>query len=88
MSFCQLQNISENTTTGSDINLSPGSSSLWDVAEWDVDSWSSDGALITSRVAEFQGIGKYFKFRIQQSGYDEGIEVLAIQATARLRRLS
>jgi len=88
MTVTQLQNISENTTTGSDINLSPGSSSLWDVAQWDVDSWSSDGALITSRVAEFQGIGKYFKFRIEQSGYDEGIEVLAIQATARMRRLT
>lgn len=88
MTVTQLQNISETETAGTAINLSPGSSSLWDVAVWDVDTWSAEGALITSRIAEFQGIGKYFKFRIEQSGYSEGIEALAITATARMRRLN
>ena len=87
MTVTQFINISETETLGTAINLSPGSSSLWDVAQWGVDTFSSEGALITTRVAEFQGIGKYFKFRIEQTGYDEGIEVLGIVATSRMRRL-
>ena len=54
---------------------------------WDVDSWSSEGSMQTDRIPEFQGLAKYFKFRIEQVGYDEGIEVLAIVTTARTRRL-
>jgi hypothetical protein len=87
MTVTQLTNISETETTGSNINLSPGSSSLWGVAQWGVDEWSSEGSMITTRVAEFQGLAKYFKFRIDQEGYDEGIEVLGINLTARMRRL-
>lgn len=87
MSVTQFLNISEVETAGESINLSPGSSALWDVAEWDVDEWSAEGALITTRVAEFQGLGKYQKFRLYQLGYDEGIEALGLVSTARLRRL-
>lgn len=71
----------------SQINLSQGGFSLWDVMVWDVDSWSSEGSMQTDRIPEFQGLAKYFKFRIEQIGYDEGIEVLAIVTTARTRRL-
>jgi hypothetical protein len=71
----------------SEVNLLGGSVSLWDVAEWDVDSWSAEGSLVTTRVAEFQGLAKYFKFRFEQSGYDEGMEIIGMTSTARLRRL-
>lgn len=87
MTVTQLANISESETAGTAINLSPGTASLWDVAEWDVDSWSAEGALITTRIAEFQGLAKYFKFQIDQEGYAEGIEVLGITITGRVRRL-
>lgn len=75
------------TETTSQINLSGGSSSLWDVMEWDVDSWSSEGDIITTRIAEFQGIAKFFKFRIEEEGLDTGIECLGITVTERTRRL-
>lgn len=88
MNVTQLANIDETTTAGSAINLSTGDSVLWDVAEWDVDSWPSEGTLVTTRVAEFQGLAKYFKFRFEQTGYSEGIEVLGLVGTARLRRLT
>lgn len=87
MTVTQLANITESETVGSAISLAVGDAVLWDVAEWDVDSWPSEGTLITTRIAEFQGLAKYFKFRIEQEGYDEGVEVLAILATSRLRRL-
>lgn len=76
------------TELNSEINLAPGSSSLWDVMEWDVDSWSAEGSLITTRIAEFQGLAKYFRFRFEQEGYDEGIEILVLTTTARTRRLT
>lgn len=81
-------NISEGSITGTPINLSPGDVSLWDVAEWDVDSWSGEGALITTRLAEFQGQGNYFKFKLSQSGYGEGFEVMGITTTSRQRNLN
>lgn len=87
MTVTQLSDITNSEISGAAINLSGGDSSLWDVAQWDVASWSSEGTLITTRVAEFQGLAKYFKFRIEQTGYDEGIEVLGLVATSRLRRL-
>lgn len=87
MSITQLSDITASEIAGAPIDLSPGDSVLWDVAQWDVDSWPSEGSLITSRVAEFQGLAKYFKFRLEQTGYDEGIEVLALVGTSRLRRL-
>lgn len=87
MNVTMYSDITDVTTTGADINLLAGSTSLWDVAEWDVDSWSAEGSMQTDRVAEFQGIGKYFKFKILQTGHAEGIEVLAMVATARTRRL-
>lgn len=83
----QFTDISE-TETSSTINLSPGSASLYDVAQWDEDLWSSEGSLQTDRIAEFQGLAKYYRFRISQTGYDEGIEILGLLATARLRRLT
>jgi hypothetical protein len=76
------------TETTTDINLSGGSSSLWDVFEWDTDSWSSEGSIITSRLAEFQGIAKFFKFRIEEEGIDTGIECLGVTITERTRRLA
>lgn len=67
--------------------LSGGSQGLWDIVEWDVDTWASEGSILTDRVAEFQGLAKYFKFTIEETGYDTGIEVLALVFTSRLRRL-
>lgn len=87
MSVTQLANISETETVGADIPLTPGDVALWDVDEWDDASWSGEGALITTRVAEFQGLAKYFKFRFEQEGYNEGIEILGITAGSRVRRL-
>lgn len=87
MSVSQYSDINTTITTGSSINLSAGTTSMWDVAQWDEDVWSAEGSLLTTRVAEFQGLAKYFKFLIQQEGYDEGIEVLGMTATARNRRL-
>lgn len=88
MQTYMFTNISEVDTTGSPINLSPGNAAIWDVAQWDVDEWSGEGALITTRLAEFQGQGRYFKFRFSQDGYGEGFEVLGMTSTARLRRLN
>lgn len=88
MQTTMFTNISEVTTSGEPINLTPGSASLWDNFEWDVGSWSGEGALITTRLAEFQGQGRYFRFRMEQEGYGEGINVLGMIATARLRRLN
>lgn len=70
--------------TSVNINLSPGSVSLWDVATWDSSTWSSEGDIITSRVSEFQGLAKYYKFRFEAS---DPIEVLGITVTERERRL-
>jgi hypothetical protein len=88
MQTTMLTNVSEDTTSGSAINLSPGSAALWGVFQWGVDEWSGEGALVTTRLAEFQGQGRYFKFRFEQTGYAEGFEILGIVATARLRRLN
>lgn len=88
MTVTQLLDISATETVGSGINLSPGTSSLWDVAQWDEDTWSSEGDLITTRIAEFQGLGKYAKFRLSQTGYAEGVEILGLLASARTRRLN
>lgn len=70
------------------VNLSGGSTTVWDTATWDTSTWSSEGTLLTSRAAEFQGIAKYIRFLIEQTGYDEGIEALGITATVRPRRLA
>ena len=87
MTVTQYSDITSDETTGTAVNLSGGDSAMWDVAQWDVDSWSAEGSLITTRIAEFQGIAKYFKYKLLQTGYDEGIEVLGITLTGRLRRL-
>jgi hypothetical protein len=87
MTVTQLSDITQGEISGSPINLSTGDSVLWDVAQWDEDSWPSEGTLITTRIAEFQGLAKYFKFRFGQTGYDEGVEILALTTTARERRL-
>jgi hypothetical protein len=73
--------------TAATVNLSPGSEALWDEAVWDTDVWSTDGTISTHRVSEFQGLAKYFKFKLTQTGYDEGIEVLGATLTSRVRRL-
>jgi hypothetical protein len=87
MDVTQLSNINETSISGQSINLSGGQVALWDVAEFDVSSFSGEGAIITTRIAEFQGLAKYFKFRMKQEGYNEGIEILGVVATARKRRL-
>jgi hypothetical protein len=87
MTVTQNADISESTITSS-LNLSPGNTALWDVAQWDVDTWSSEGSLLTDRIAEFQGIAKYFSYEFEQTGYDEGIELLGLTGTARVRRLN
>lgn len=87
MTVTVFSNITESETT-SDINLSSGTGALWGVAEWDVDSWSSEATVLTNRVAEFQGIAKFFKLRLSQTGYNEGIEALGVTVTVRQRRLT
>lgn len=86
MSVTQYTDITS-TETASSINLLSGTTALWDVAQWDVDEWSSEGTLITTRITEFQGIARYYKYQFYQSGYDEGIELLGLTGTARVRRL-
>jgi len=76
------------TVVSSEVELSTGSEVLWDVAEWDVDSWPAEGNLLNNRISEFQGLGKYFKFEFQNVGYDEGYDILGITTTARMRRLT
>jgi hypothetical protein len=88
MDTTMFTNVSEVETSGSPIDLSAGNQALWDVAEWGVDEWSGEGALITTRLAEFQGQGRYFKFRFEQSGYGEGFEILGLTTTSRKRRLN
>lgn len=88
MTVTQLANIGETETTGATINLSGGSTSLWDTAQFDEDSFSAEGNIITTRVLEFKGVAKYFKFRFEQDGYDEGIEVLGMYVAAKNRRLN
>lgn len=88
MQTAMFTNISETTTSGEPIGLTPGDAALWDVFEWGEANWSGEGALITTRLAEFQGQGRYFKFRFEQSGYGEGFNILGMIATARLRRLN
>lgn len=88
MEVTMFTNIQEVETAGTPISLSPGTVSLWDEAMWDEDVWSGEGSLITTRVSEFQGQGEYQKFRFYQMGYDEGVEILGMNTTARVRRLS
>ncbi len=87
MTINTVSDITASSAT-STIPLSPGSVSLWDVMEWDVDSWSDEGSVLTTRIAEFQGIAKFFKFELRQSGLDEGLDVLGVTVTTRPRRLS
>lgn len=82
----QYADITSETITSA-INLSSGTSTLWDVAQWDVDSWSQETSIITNRINEFQGTAKYFKYEFLQIGYNQGIEVLGINVTARVRKL-
>lgn len=86
MTITMLSDISSTETT-SEINLSGGSTSLWDDAEFDVSTFSSEGDILTNRIAEFQGIAKFFKFRIEEEGLDTGIECLGVTITQRTRRL-
>lgn len=72
----------------SSINLADSTITLWDVGEWDVDLWSNEVSLITTRINEFQGTAKYFRYEFLQTGYNEGIEILGINVTARTRRLN
>lgn len=87
MSVTMFSDLSS-TGTESSINLSPGTSSLWDTALWDTDVWSSEADIVTSRVSEFQGIAKFYKFRIEETGLDTGIEALGMTITERTRRLA
>lgn len=86
MTVKQYTDINETVSTGTPIDLSTGTTSLWGTMLWG-DNWSSEGSIVTTRVAEFNGLGKYFKYRFEQEGYDEGIEVLGMTMTARIRRL-
>lgn len=88
MTVANHLDINSDHDVSSTINLDPGGTALWDVAQWDEDSWSNETNLLTTRVAEFQGIAKYFAFEFQQTGYDEGVEILGMTVTARLRRLT
>lgn len=87
MSVSDFLNLSSSADATSSINLSSGTGALWDVAEWDEFLWPDETTLLTNRIAEFQGIAKHFKFHLEQTGYDEGIEVLGLVSTARIRRL-
>lgn len=74
-------------TSTAQINLAGGSTSVWDTAQWDVASWSDEASIITTRVAEFQGVAKYYKFRFEQSDADTPVEILGLTVTQRPRRL-
>lgn len=82
----QLTDITD-TETSVDINLAAGTTSLWDVAEWDVDVWSDEGTLITERLPEFQGQAKYFKYRFENNGFNQPVEILGMTSTVRMRKL-
>lgn len=86
MTVNQYSNITAETTSSS-VNLSTGTGALWDVAQWDVDEWPDESSLITTRITEFQGTAKYFKYEFSQTGYNEGVEILGLNITARTRRL-
>lgn len=87
LAVTQLSDISSSEIV-STVNMSAGTTSLWDVAQWDVDVWSDEGTLITERIAEFQGSAKYFKFRFENNGLDEPVEILGLTNTVRARRLT
>lgn len=86
LTVAQLSDITADETSV-DISLSGGTTSLWDVAQWDVDSWSDEGTIITNRLPEFQGLAKYFKYRFENNGLDEPVEILGVTVTARTRKL-
>lgn len=88
MTITNHVDLSEAHEASSSVNLAAGDSVLWDVAQWDVAEWPEQAEVITTRVAEFQGIGKYFKFHFAQTGYAEGINILGLTTTARVRRLN
>lgn len=88
MTVTQYSDITEDTLTSSINLLAGGGTALWDTAVWDTDSWSSEGTLSTTRVNEFQGTAKYFKYVFEQSGYNEGIELLGLTSVVRTRRLT
>lgn len=71
--------------TSVNINLSPGTTSLFGTAVFDTDVFSSEGDIITTRVSEFQGLAKFFKFRVEAT---DPIEVLGLTVSERSRRLS
>lgn len=70
-----------------EIDLNPGTNSLWDEASWDEDVWSSEGDVVTTRLSTFQGSAKYFKFKFEESGHDTGINILGMTSEVRTRRL-
>lgn len=73
--------------TPATLNLQPiVNQRYWGQMKWG-ENWAAEGTLLTDRVAEFQGLGKYFKFRFEQEGYRQGLEILALVFTSRLRRL-
>ena len=74
--------------TSSTINLGAGTTALFDVALFDEAVFSTEGDISTNRIGEFQGIAKFYKFIFIQDGYDEGIEILGVTVTERIRRLS
>lgn len=85
---CTMYQDLSSSGTISQVDLDSGSNSLWDVSEWDVDSWSSEGTLITSRIAEFQGTVKYASFEFKQIGLNQGMEILGVTTSVRVRRLA
>lgn len=87
MDVTMFIDISDTELTSS-INLAASEAVLWDVAMWDEDTWPSEATLKTDRIAEFQGLGKYYKFLFEQTGYDEGVEILGILGASRVRRLT
>lgn len=78
----------DGTSQTETVDLDTGENSLWDVSIWDVDSWSPEGSLLTTRLSTFQGNAKYARFKFENNGYDEGLELLGMTATARVRRLT
>ena len=86
LSVTQITDLTD-TETSVDINLAGGTISLWDVALWDVDVWSDEGTLLTERLPQFQGQAKYFKYRFENNGLDEPVEILGMTSTTRIRKL-
>lgn len=69
------------------IALTSDAASYWDDAVWDTNNWAGGGSIITTRIDNFQSTAKYYKYRFEQTGYNQGIEILGMNSVTRVRKL-